>query len=90
MYDDLIAAEDSPFKQIEPRALYFEPFYQMMRQTLLGWQMTKQKDHYGCTSYRHVLLPEQNVGLRQRVTSPLLQGDAAVHDFLAAAPADLN
>ena len=50
VYDDLIMAEDSPFKppgrsgtrdQIEPHALYFEPFYQLMRQTLLGWLISK-------------------------------------------------
>jgi Restriction Endonuclease associating with ARP/Domain of unknown function (DUF3470) len=41
VYDDLVTAEDSPFKQVEPRALYFEPFYQMMRQTLLGWQISE-------------------------------------------------
>jgi hypothetical protein len=49
VYDDLITAEDSPFKQIEPRALYYEPFYQLMRQTLLGWQISKHDDHR-CTS----------------------------------------
>jgi hypothetical protein len=76
VYDDLIRAPDSPFKPIEPRALYFEPFYQMMRQTLLGWQMTKHEDdYYRCTSYRHVhVIPEQNSELRGNVTSPLLNG----------------
>jgi len=74
VYDDLIIAADSPFTQINPRAFYFEPFYQMMRQTLLGWQISKHKDH-GCTSYRHVhVVPEQNAEFHENVTTPLLQG----------------
>ena len=67
-YDDLITAEESPFVNIEPRALYFEPFYQLMRQTLLGWQIAKHKDH-GCTSYRHVhVVPEANEEFHQNIT----------------------
>jgi hypothetical protein len=74
VHDDLITAEDSPFKQIEPRALYFEPFYQMMRQTLLGSQISKHEDHE-CTSYRHVhVVPEQNAEFHRNVTAPLLRG----------------
>jgi hypothetical protein len=83
VYDDLITAEDSPFKppgrsgtrdQIEPRALYFEPFYQLMRQTLLGWLISKYEDH-GCTSYRHVhVVPDENAEFHRNVTSPLLNG----------------
>jgi hypothetical protein len=48
----------------------------MMRQTLLGWQMTEHEDdHYNCTSYRHVhISPEQNRELRGNVTSPPLNG----------------
>ncbi len=73
VYDDLIAAEESPFKQVEPRTFYFEPFYQMMRQSLLGWQISKHNDH-GCTSYRHVhVVPEQNVEFRRNVTSEALK-----------------
>ena len=77
VYDDLIAAEESPFKQIELRAFYFEPFYQMMRQSLLGWQISKHNDH-GCTSYRHVhVVPEQNVEFRRNVTSEALKLNGA-------------
>jgi hypothetical protein len=74
VYDDLIQQDDSPFSMIEPRHLYFEPFYQMMRQTLLGWQISKHEDH-DCTSYCHVLVvPEQNVEFHRNVTAPMLNG----------------
>ncbi|MGH6835098.1 MAG: PGN_0703 family putative restriction endonuclease [Methylocella sp.] len=83
VYDHLITAEDSPFKRIEPRALYFEPFYQMMRQTLLGWQISKHTDH-GCTSYRHVhVVPEQNAEFHRNVTAPLLKGASVSEAWLA-------
>jgi len=36
VYDKLITAKDSPFVDIQVEALYYEPFYQLMRQTLLG------------------------------------------------------
>jgi hypothetical protein len=45
-YDKLIPAPDSPFVAgINVAALYFEPFYQLMRQTLFGSQSVKVKDH---------------------------------------------
>ena len=75
VYDHLITAYDSPFKKIEPRAFYVEPFYQLMRQTLLGWQISKNAD-YGCTSYRHVhVVPEENTEFTLGVTAPMLIGD---------------
>jgi hypothetical protein len=83
VYDHLITAENSPFKQIQPHALYYEPFYQLMRQTLLGWQISKHKDH-GCMSYRHIhVVPEQNTEFRLNVTSPLLQGANVSEAWLA-------
>lgn len=99
VYDHLITAEDSPFKPIKPRILYFEPFYQMMRQTLLGWLISKHKDH-GCTSYRHVhVVPGGNAEFHNQVTAPHLIG-ASVSEawcsvlrnpelYLARTPADL-
>ncbi|MGH6863813.1 MAG: PGN_0703 family putative restriction endonuclease, partial [Methylocella sp.] len=83
VYDNLIAAEDSPFKRIEPRALYFGPFYQMMRRTLLGWQISKHEDH-DCTSYSHIhVVPEQNAEFHRKVTSPLLKGASVSEAWLA-------
>lgn len=79
VYDGLIEAADSPFKQVVTKDLYFEPFYQMMRQTLLGWQCCVNNDHE-CKSYRHVhVVPEQNIEFHQSLTSPSLRG-ATVSD----------
>lgn len=73
VYDHLITAEDSPFETVEPRVLYFEPFYQLMRQTLLGWQLAKYHD-YDCTSYRHVhVVPDENTAFHLSVTAPSLR-----------------
>ena len=74
VYDTLIAAEDSPLNAIEPKAFYYEPFYQLMRQTLLGHELAKHRDH-GCTSYTHVhACPKDNLDFHNRVTSPGLTG----------------
>jgi hypothetical protein len=46
----------------------------MMRQALLGWQISKNKDH-GCTSFRQVLVvPAANVEFHTNVTSKALKG----------------
>jgi hypothetical protein len=81
VYDALIESTDSPLKKVEQGALYFEPFYQLMRQTLLGWQLCANKnDHYTCTSYRHIhVAPEQNADFHNHVTAPTLKG-ASVSD----------
>jgi hypothetical protein len=79
-YDKLIIAADSPFVEgINVAALYFEPFYQLMRQTLLGSQSVKVKD-YGVSSYKHLhVAPMQNTELRERITSDGLTG-TDIHD----------
>jgi hypothetical protein len=42
VYDSLITKTEGPFiPGSEPRGFYYEPFYQMMRQTLLGWEFQK-------------------------------------------------
>ncbi|MBL6455766.1 hypothetical protein JMJ55_10555 [Belnapia sp. T6] len=71
VYDALIRAPDSPFLPVEPASLYFEPFYQLMRQTLLGWLAARNRDH-GCTAFRHVhVVPQGNADFHENVTAPL-------------------
>lgn len=79
-YDNLITAQDSPFVEgIDVAALYYEPFYQLMRQTLLGCQSAKVKD-YGVSSYKHLhVAPMQNTELREKITSNDLEG-TDIHD----------
>ena len=75
VYDQLIKAEGSPFVDIQIETFYYEPFYQLMRQTLLGAKLVENKDH-GCVDYHHLhVIPKKNTELLNRVTSPYLKGD---------------
>ena len=73
LYDRLLAEDDCPIVAEDYEALYFEPFYQLMRQTLLGWKMV-QHEEYGCDDYIHLhVIPAGNRELRDRITSPGLR-----------------
>jgi hypothetical protein len=73
-YNPLLGEKDTPIKTADYESLYYEPYYQLMRQTLLGWKMA-QVDEYGCDEYIHVhIIPEKNLELRDKVTSPKLSG----------------
>ena len=79
VYDDHITEKLSPFAPVDPRHLYFEPFYQLMRQTLLG-SLLAGNGEYGCSTYRHVhVAPNENTEFHSRVTSPGLTG-TSVYD----------
>jgi hypothetical protein len=99
-YDHLITADESPFIQgVDVRAFYFEPFYQLMRQTLFGSQSLAVQD-YGISEYKHIhVVPMQNNELRNRITSPYLVGQD-IHEawinvlkdknrFMGVAPEDM-
>lgn len=60
-YTELIMADDSPINQeIQQLNLYYEPFYQLMRQTLLVNEMVRLKD-YDAEEYLHVhVIPNGN------------------------------
>jgi hypothetical protein len=75
VYDALIKNPDGPFKEgIEPKSLYYEPFYQMMRQTLLGWYFVRNKE-LGCSKCINLhVIPEDNLELKETITSPGLSG----------------
>lgn len=70
VYDAGIVANDSPFKPIDDvSSYYYEPFYQMMRQTLLAHGCVKAGER-GCTDYYHVhVIPEANRDLHENITS---------------------
>ncbi len=75
VYDKLITDNDSPFKKMPVEAFYYEPFYQLMRQTLLGWKLVENKDH-DCSDYYNIhVIPNGNKELLQKITSPNLKGD---------------
>ncbi len=72
-YNNLIAAKDSPMKcTVDISNLYYEPFYQLMRQTLLAWQMTKNKAReLNADDWLHLdIVPENNLTLRYQVPAP--------------------
>jgi hypothetical protein len=53
--------------------LYYEPFYQLMRQTLLAWKMVKAQE-YNSDEYIHIhIIPEENNLLRETITAPQLR-----------------
>ena len=41
IYNKLLQEYDSPIVTEDYESLYYEPFYQLMRQTLLGWKMAQ-------------------------------------------------
>jgi hypothetical protein len=74
-YDKLIDDKDSPIKRtVSIDNLYYEPFYQIMRQTLLAWQMTKNKTkELNADDWLHLdIIPENNLTLRYKVPAPEL------------------
>lgn len=75
VYNKFIAAKDTPFSAInDPSIYYYEPFYQMMRQTLLADLCVKNRE-YGCEDYRLVhVIPERNLKLRNKITSHGMSG----------------
>jgi hypothetical protein len=68
-YLPLLQNEDCPIKIAELndrliKGIFYEPFYQLMRQTLLAHEMTKATD-FGATDYMHLhLIPEANKELK--------------------------
>ena len=72
-YNSLLADIDSPIKgTVGIDNFYYEPFYQLMRQTLLAWQMTKNKSiELNTDDWLHLdIIPENNLKLRYQVPAP--------------------
>jgi hypothetical protein len=76
IYDPLLKQPDCPIQVEITEKLFFEPYYQLMRQTLLGWLMV-QNNEYNCDEYLHIhVIPEKNFRLRETITSPRLEGNS--------------
>lgn len=79
IYRALLEHADSPVRLGEHERLFFDPFDQLMRQTLLAWQMVKHGE-FGATEWLHLhVAPPANEELLGIVTSPSLTkfGDMA-------------
>lgn len=78
-YNSLLLNPESPFIEgLVLDNLYYEPFYQIMRQTLLAWQMTKNKEQeFNADDWMLLdVIPEGNRYLREKVHAPdLPKGD---------------
>ncbi len=63
-YRHLLDDPNCPIKRGAHERLFFEPYYQLMRQTLLAWQMVEHNEHEA-TAWLHVhVVPERNEALR--------------------------
>lgn len=86
VYDHLIKSPDGPFvSNIEPEKLYFEPFYQMMRQTLLAHQFEIHRE-LDCDRCIHIhVIPEANKQLKDTISCESFKrfGDT-IHDVWAS------
>lgn len=72
-YNDLILDNHSPLVAKVPiENYYYEPIYQLMRQTLLAWKMIKHKEQeLHADDWLHIdVIPENNVQLRRKVHAP--------------------
>jgi hypothetical protein len=70
-YNELLKDKECPIHKIDNLDdLYYEPIYQLMRQTLWAWKMIKE---FGCDEYIHLhIIPNENLKF-QEVTSPNLK-----------------
>jgi len=84
--DSEIAKGDNPEEYY--KALYYEPFYQLMRQTLLSWKMVDANE-YGADDYIHLhIVPNENKEMLEGKTSTYIQGcNRKDHDYLNMEPA---
>ncbi|MDR2633000.1 MAG: hypothetical protein LBC51_05170 [Treponema sp.] len=74
-YNPLLQEENCPIKIDDFEKLYYEPYYQLMRQTLLGWKMVEVCE-YNCDEYVHLhIISGGNTELRSTITSPRLVGE---------------
>lgn len=72
IYRPLLEEPESPICLGDHNRLFFDPYYQLMRQTLLAWQMIRYRE-FGATDWVHVhVAPKRNVQLLGIVTSPQL------------------
>ncbi len=73
-YRALLEHADCPISVRDVTWLFYEPYYQLMRQTLLAWQMARHRE-FGAGNWLHIhVVPELNVALRQSQAAPDLIG----------------
>ncbi len=81
IYRPLLNRPDCPIRVADDRfdVLFYDPLEQLMRQTLLGWQMVEAGER-GANNWHHVLVvPHGNTGLLTTNPSPELAGESLRH-----------
>jgi hypothetical protein len=75
IYRPLLEHPDSPITIGDPTHLFYDPYEQLMRRTLLAWQMVEHGE-FGADDWLHVhVVPEENLALRgRRGAAPNLVG----------------
>jgi hypothetical protein len=74
-YLPLLGRDDCPIAVERVEWLFYEPYYQLMRQTLLAWQMVEHGE-FDAADWLHVhVVPERNIALRQSKAAPELEGE---------------
>lgn len=69
-YRPLLERADCPIAVDDINLLFYEPYYQLMRQTLLAWQMVEHRE-FDAHDWLHVhVVPEGNARLRARDSAP--------------------
>jgi len=70
-YNELLKNDENPIIKIDNLDdLYYDPIYQLMRQTLWGWKIKKE---FNCDEYIHLhIIPKGNLKI-QEITSPNLK-----------------
>jgi hypothetical protein len=63
-YQHLFEKASCPIKRGVHQRLFFEPYYQLMRQTLLAWQMVEHNEQEASTWLHVHVVPELNEALR--------------------------
>ena len=76
IYSPLLNKPGSPIKEVDIEGLFTEPYYQLMRQTLLAHEMIKAKE-YGAELYLHLhVIPKENKELKEvNTASGKLKGE---------------
>jgi hypothetical protein len=77
IYRQLLQRSDSPIAIADPASLFYDPYEQLMRQTLLLWQMAEHRE-FGASDWIHIhVVPAENVALRSRgAAAPDLVGES--------------
>ena len=68
----MLQDDNCPIKpQKDIMDLFYNPYYQLMRQTLLGWKMVSLNE-YNCDEYINLhIIPRGNIILRKNIMTPI-------------------